>query len=60
VALTDQHGEVAFHPLPYAEPTFARALPGAEVVTDHQAGSYMSIRLWLQYADPRLAPTCRS
>jgi DNA repair protein SbcD/Mre11 len=37
VVLTDKHGEVAFHPLPYAEPTFVRALPGAEAVTDHQS-----------------------
>lgn len=34
--LADRHGEVAFHPLPYADPTFARALPGGEAVRDHQ------------------------
>jgi exonuclease SbcD len=37
VVLADKHGEVAFHPLPYVEPTFARGLPGAESITDHQS-----------------------
>lgn len=37
VVLGDQHGEVAFHALPYAEPTFVRALPGTEAITDHQS-----------------------
>lgn len=37
VVLADQHGEVAFHLLPFVEPTFARALPGGEAVTDHQS-----------------------
>ncbi len=37
VVLSDAHGEVAFHPLPYVEPLFARHLPGGEDVTDHQA-----------------------
>lgn len=36
VVLTDANGEVAFHPLPYVEPAFARALPGGEGVGDHQ------------------------
>ena len=36
VVLQDGHGEVAIHPLPYVEPAFARALPGAEGVHDHQ------------------------
>lgn len=35
VVLQGREGEVAFHPLPYVEPTFARALKGAEAVTDH-------------------------
>lgn len=37
VVLRDQHGEVAFHPLPYSDPTYVRALPGTEGVTDHQS-----------------------
>ncbi|MCX7160470.1 MAG: exonuclease SbcCD subunit D [Proteobacteria bacterium] len=37
VVLSDAHGEVAFHPLPYVEPLFARHLPGGEDVTDHQS-----------------------
>lgn len=37
VVLTDAHGEIAFHALPYVEPIFARALPGGEHVTDHQS-----------------------
>lgn len=36
VVLADDHGAVAFHPLPYAEPVFARALPGGEQVASHQ------------------------
>jgi exonuclease SbcD len=36
VLLADDHGTVAFHPLPYAEPVFARALPGGEHVASHQ------------------------
>ena len=36
VVLGDHHGGVAFHALPYAEPTFVRALPGAKSITDHQ------------------------
>lgn len=35
VVLRGAHGDVAFHPLPYVEPVFARALEGAEGVTDH-------------------------
>lgn len=42
VVLTDHQGAVAFHPLPYAEPTFFRALPGAQAITDHlRAMSHM-------------------
>lgn len=37
VVLADAHGEVAFYPLPYVEPLYARALPGGEAVTDHQS-----------------------
>jgi exonuclease SbcD len=37
VVLRDAHGEVAFWPLPFVDPTFARALPGAEGVSDHQS-----------------------
>ena len=37
IVLTDAHGEIAFHPLPYVEPVFARALPGGEAVSDHQS-----------------------
>ena len=39
VRLRDAHGEVAFFPLPYIEPVFARALPGGETVTDHQSAT---------------------
>lgn len=35
VVLSGAHGEVAFHPLPYVEPTYARALEGGAAVTDH-------------------------
>ncbi len=37
VVLRDAHGEVAFWPLPFVDPTFARALAGAEGVSDHQS-----------------------
>ena len=37
VVLEDEHGEIAFFPLPYAEPIFARTLPGGEHITDHQS-----------------------
>jgi len=37
VLLTDAHGTVAIHPLPYVEPVFARALPGGETVCDQQS-----------------------
>lgn len=37
IRLRDAHGTVAFHALPYAEPVFARALPGGEAVHDHQS-----------------------
>ena len=37
VLLSDAHGAVAFHALPYVEPVFARALPGGEAVDDHQS-----------------------
>jgi exonuclease SbcD len=37
VILADQHGDVAIHPLPYVDPTFARALDGGDAVTDHQS-----------------------
>lgn len=37
VVLADAHGEVAFYPLPYVEPIFARALSGADRITDHQS-----------------------
>ena len=37
VHLTDEHGTVAIHPLPYVEPTFARALAGGEAVNDQQS-----------------------
>ena len=37
VVLSDEYGDVAFHPLPYVEPIFARALPGGEDVGDHQS-----------------------
>lgn len=37
IRLPDAHGTVAFHALPYAEPVFARALPGGEAVHDHQS-----------------------
>jgi exonuclease SbcD len=36
VVLDDAHGPVAFYPVPYVEPVFARALPGGAAVTDHQ------------------------
>ncbi len=36
VVLRDAYGEVAFHPLPYVDPGYARALPGAAQVSGHQ------------------------
>ena len=39
VRLSDAHGEVAFFPLPYIEPVFARALPGGEGVSDHASAT---------------------
>ncbi len=38
VILTDQHGEVAIYPLPYAEPAMVRQLLASEDITDHNAG----------------------
>ncbi len=38
VILTDQHGEVAIYPLPYAEPSLVRQLLDSEEITDHNAG----------------------
>ncbi len=35
VVLGQDSQHVAFHPLPYVEPAFARALPGGEAVNDH-------------------------
>jgi exonuclease SbcD len=37
VLFEDEHGTVAFHPLPYVEPAYARELPGGEVAQDHQS-----------------------
>lgn len=37
VVLAGHHGEVAFYPVPYVDPLYARALPGGEAVTDHQS-----------------------
>ena len=45
VVLTDTHGEVAFHALPYVEPIFARALHGGEEVTDHQSAMTHAVSL---------------
>lgn len=36
VIFEDDHGELAIFPLPYVEPTFARALEGGESINDHQ------------------------
>ena len=38
VILTDEHGEVAIYPLPYAEPALVRQLLDTEEITDHNAG----------------------
>lgn len=40
VVLQGAAGPVAFHPLPYVEPAYARALEGGDAVTDH--GSAMA------------------
>ena len=37
VVLTDTHGTLAIHPVPYVEPVFARALPGGKEVSDQQS-----------------------
>ncbi|MFZ2651754.1 MAG: exonuclease SbcCD subunit D [Burkholderiaceae bacterium] len=37
VLLTDRHGTLAFHLLPYVDPVFARALPGGAALNDHQS-----------------------
>ncbi len=36
---------LAFHALPYAEPAFVRALPGADAVTDHQSAMAHALAL---------------
>ncbi|MCB1895057.1 MAG: exonuclease SbcCD subunit D [Zoogloeaceae bacterium] len=36
LVLADAHGEVAIHPLPYADPVMVRALPGYDHAGDHQ------------------------
>lgn len=36
IVITDAHGPVAFHPLPYADPVFARAVPGGAEIADHR------------------------
>ncbi|MCB1917992.1 MAG: exonuclease SbcCD subunit D [Rhodocyclaceae bacterium] len=36
LVLADAHGEVAIHPLPYADPVMVRALPGNDQAGDHQ------------------------
>lgn len=36
LVLADAHGEVAIHPLPYADPVMVRALPGHDQAGDHQ------------------------
>lgn len=38
VILTDDHGEVAIYPLPYAEPALVRQILEAEEISDHHAG----------------------
>ena len=38
VVLSDEHGEVAIYPLPYAEPALYRQLFETEAIGDHQAG----------------------
>ncbi|MBL0419939.1 exonuclease SbcCD subunit D [Ramlibacter sp. AW1] len=46
VTLQGRQGPVDFHPLPYVEPAFARALEGGESVTDHaQAMSHVLARI---------------
>ena len=45
VVLQDAHGEVAFHPLPFVEPIFARALEGGAEVTDHQSAMTHALSL---------------
>ena len=45
VVLSDEHGEVAFHLLPYVEPIFARALPGGEDVKDHQSATTHAVSM---------------
>ena len=45
IVLADAHGEIAFHPLPYVEPVFARALPGGEAVSDHQSAMTHALSL---------------
>ena len=38
VILSDEYGEVAIYPLPYAEPSMMRQLFSDEKITDHQTG----------------------
>ena len=52
VVLPDKYGEVAFHALPYSEPTFVRALPGAEAITDHQSAMSHMVRLLRAQRNP--------
>jgi exonuclease SbcD len=46
VRLADAHGELAIHPLPFVEPVFARALPGAQAgFADHQGAMAHAVAL---------------
>ncbi len=52
IVLTDAHGEIAFHPLPYVEPVFARALPGGAAVSDHQSAMTHAVSLMQANREP--------
>ena len=52
IVLADAHGEIAFHPLPYVEPVFARALPGGEAVSDHQSAMTHALSLMRANLNP--------
>lgn len=52
VVLQDRHGEVAFHPLPYAEPSVVRQSLQDESIADHHAAMRAQVERIRRLHDP--------
>jgi len=52
VVLRDRHGEVAFHPLPYAEPSVVRQSLQDESIADHHAAMRAQVERIRRLHDP--------